>query len=192
MPVPAAPGALLAPPVHHRLGRVQIERHILPGVATELAVKLVAAPRHGALDRADMARRTGRPAGARSAPTASAPPAAAPPPDRRASSSMSSKHSAPASCASAIATVTSPGDSPRRRILTGATRTPPPAPRRPAPPAAACAHSSPEIASPAYGVNDGSSARNSIRPGPSGTVNGDHPLGDLHSHSLGRLIHPPT
>jgi len=78
----------------------------------------------------------------------------------------SSKHSAPASCASAIATVTSPGESPRRRALTGATRA--------AAESSASINSltrrlrpsSPEIASPAYGVSDGSSARNSIRPGP--------------------------
>jgi hypothetical protein len=47
---------VLAPPVHRRLGRVQIEGHILARVATELTVKLVPRARHATLDRADVAK----------------------------------------------------------------------------------------------------------------------------------------
>ncbi len=55
MPLAAAASAALAPTVDHRLGRVQIERHRLRGIAAEAAVKLVATTRRGPLDRVDMA-----------------------------------------------------------------------------------------------------------------------------------------
>jgi hypothetical protein len=54
MPLAAASGPLLLAAVYRRLGRVQIEGHLLGRDAAEATVELVAATRDGALDRADM------------------------------------------------------------------------------------------------------------------------------------------
>ena len=51
----AAPGALLAAPVDLAVGRVEIERDVLAGVASQLVVQALCHPRLGALDRANVA-----------------------------------------------------------------------------------------------------------------------------------------
>src|SRR5450755_3851352 len=79
---------------------------------------------------------------------------------------MSSKHSPPISTHSASETTKAPGDSPRRRCLTAATRFTAASSASTSSTRRRLRNSSPEIASPACPVSVGSSARKMIRPGP--------------------------
>src|SRR5450755_3303262 len=79
---------------------------------------------------------------------------------------MSSKHSPPISTHSASETTKAPGDSPRRRCLTAATRFTAASSASTSSTRRRLSNSSPEIASPACPVSVGSSARKMIRPGP--------------------------